>query len=102
METQSELQDWQKEILENMDKYGSIFGDYEKGGVWEETFELLPQQKEMIEKVLSNLGPNPFYVVEKYETILKEVLSNDCYGEGDKEALNYVRECYLKGRNFIK
>jgi len=102
MESEIELQDWQKEILENMDKYNSIFGDYEKGGVWEETFELLPQQKEMIEKVLYPSDSNPFYVVEKYATILKEVLSNDCYGEGDKEALNYVRECYLKGKNFIK
>ena len=83
-DTHIELQDWQKEILEK------------------ECFDLKPQQKKMIEKLLYPSDSNPFFVVEKYANILKRVLLNRVYLESDKEALNYVRECYLKGKNFIK
>jgi len=96
METQSDLQDWQKEILERVDWNGvPMFGD-------ELTFFLEDKHKEMIEKVLYPSDSNPFFVVEKYANILKRVLLNGVYLESDKEALNYVRDCYLKGKNFIK
>ena len=86
METESELQDWQKEIL---------------------TMELTPlylkpQQKEMIEKLLYPSDSNPYWVEEKYKRILQRVLNFGFYGEGDREALNYARECYLRGRNWVK
>jgi len=91
-----ELQDWQKEILERVDWNGlPMFGS-------ELTFFLEDKQREMIEKLLYPSDSNPFFVVEKYANILKRVLLNRVYLESDKEALNYVRECYLKGKNFIK
>ena len=93
---ENELQDWQKEILERVDWNGlPMFGS-------ELTFFLEDKQKEMIEKLLYPSDSNPFFVVEKYANILKRVLLNRVYLESDKEALNYVRECYLKGKNFIK
>jgi len=96
METQSELQDWQKEILERVDWNGlPMFGN-------ELTFFLEDKHKEMIEKVLYPSDSNPFFVVERYANILKRVLLNGVYLESDKEALNYVRDCYLNGKNFIK
>ena len=96
MESESELQDWQKEILERVDWNGlPMFGN-------ELTFFLEDKHKEMIEKVLYPSDSNPFFVVEKYANILKRVLLNGVYLESDKEALNYVRECYLKGKNLIK
>jgi len=93
---ENELQDWQKEILERVDWNGlPMFGS-------ELTFFLEDKQKEMIEKLLYPSDSNPFFVVEKYANILKRVLLNGVYLESDKEALNYVRECYIKGKNFIK
>lgn len=87
METQNDLQDWQREILEmEMVK----------------TFELLPQQKRMIEELLYPTDSNPFWVEMKYKLILERVLGFGVYSEGDREALNYARECYLKGKNWIK
>ena len=96
MEEGVELQDWQKEILERVDWNGlPMFGS-------ELTFFLEDKQREMIEKVIYPSDSNPFFVVERYANILKRVLLNGVYLESDKEALNYVRECYLKGKNFIK
>ena len=88
METQSsiELQDWQKNILE-MDIH---------------TFELKPQQKEMIKKLLFPSDANPYWVEEEYKRILERVLSWGYYREEDREALNYARECYLRGKNWVK
>ena len=86
METESELQDWQEQIL---------------------TMELTPlylkpQQKEMIEKLLFPTDSNPYWVEEGYKRILERVLSWGFYNGEDREALNYARECYLRGRNWIK
>lgn len=81
---ENELQDWQEEILKM------------------EGNPLLESQVEMIERVLYPSDSNPFFVVEKYAGILRRVLLSGCYLEEDKEALNYVRECYLRGNNFIK
>lgn len=97
METQSEegielnpneLQDWQEQILR-------MNGPYE-------TFDLKPQQQKMIEELLYPSDSNPFWVEEKYKLILGRVLNLGFYGEGDREALNYARECYLRGKNWIK
>jgi hypothetical protein len=89
METQSslELQDWQKEIL-TMGSYNPI--------------ELKPQQREMLEKLLYPSDSNPYWVEEEYRRILQRVLNLGFYEEEDREALNYARECYLKGKNWIK
>ena len=89
METQSsiELQDWQKNIL---------------AMAHSEEFELKPQQQRMIEELLFPSDSNPFWVEEKYKRILQRVLNLGFYGEGDREALNFARECYLKGKNWIK
>ena len=94
METQSELQDWQKEILENFRTYGNLLGDTD-----EEIFELLPQQKEMLEKVLAD----DFYIQdEKVRETLDMVLELGFYYEKDRKVLNIARESYLKGKNWIK
>ena len=82
----NELRDWQEEIL--------------RMGL--ETFDLKPQQKKMIEELLFPSDSNPFWVEEKYKLILGRVLNLGFYNEEDREALNYARECYLKGKNWIK
>jgi hypothetical protein len=82
----NELRDWQEEIL-RMEL---------------DTFELKPQQQRMIEELLFPSDSNPFWVEEKYKLILGRVLNLGFYGEGDREALNFARECYLKGKNWIK
>ena len=87
METQNDLQGWQKEILEMAHSDG---------------FELQPQQKEMIEKLLFPSDSNPYWVEKEYKVILERVLMFGFYKEEDREALNYARECYLRGRNWIK
>ena len=81
-----ELQQWQEEIL-RMEL---------------DTFELKPQQKKMIEELLFPSDSNPFWVEDEYKFILKRVLMFGYYKEEDKETLNYARECYLKGKNWIK
>ena len=82
METQNELQDWQKEIL-SMGSYNPI--------------ELKPQQKKMLEKLLYPTDSNPFHLEVKYELILNRVLNLGFYEEEDREALNWARELYING-----
>ena len=84
----NKLQGWQGQILR-------MNGPYE-------TFDLKPQQKEMIEKLLFPTDSNPYWVEEEYRRILQRVLNFGFYGEEDREALNWARECYLKGKNWIK
>jgi len=81
-----ELQQWQEEIL-RMEL---------------DTFELKPQQQRMIEELLFPSDSNPFWVEDEYKFILKRVLMFGYYSEEDREALNFARECYLKGKNWIK
>ena len=83
-DTHIELQQWQKEIVEK------------------EFFDLKPQQKKMIEELLYPSDSNPYWVGTEYRIILKRVLKWEFYLDGDKEALNYARECYLRGKNWIK
>ena len=93
METQNELQQWQKDILE-------LDSDWILANVY--NFELKPQQKDMIEKLLFPSDSNPYWVEEEYKKVLERVLLFGYYSEEDKEVLNYARECYLKGKNWIK
>ena len=86
MESESELQDWQKEILKM--ELNPLY--------------LKPQQQEMIEKLLYPTDSNPYRVEGGYKRILERVLSWGFYNGEDREALNYARECYLRGRNWIK
>jgi hypothetical protein len=86
MESESELQDWQKEILKM--ELNPLY--------------LKPQQKEMIEELLYPTDSNPYRVEGGYKRILERVLSWGFYNGEDREALNYARECYLRGRNWIK
>jgi hypothetical protein len=88
VETQNDLQDWQEEILRMNHPY--------------ETFDLKPQQKRMIEKLLFPSDSNPYWVEAEYRKVLERVLMFGYYSEEDREALNYARECYLRGRNWIK
>ena len=81
-----DLQDWQKAILKEDEK----------------TFELKPQQKEMIERLLFPSDSNPYWVEEEYKRILLRVLTWGYYREEDRETLNYARECYLRGKNWVK
>jgi hypothetical protein len=67
-----------------------------------ETFDLKPQQKRMIEELLFPTDSNPYWVEREYRRILQGVLDFGFYKEEDREALNYARECYLRGRNWIK
>ena len=85
-ESESELQDWQKEILKM--ELNPLY--------------LKPQQQEMIEKLLYPTDSNPYRVEGGYKRILERVLSWGFYNGEDREALNYARECYLRGRNWIK
>ena len=91
---ENELQPWQKEILENFRTYGNLFGDTN-----EEIFELLPQQKEMLEKVLSD----SFFISDnKIRETLDMVLELGFYYERDRKVLNLARGSYLRGENWIK
>ena len=83
-----ELQGWQEEILR-------MNGPYE-------TFDLKPQQKKMIEELLFPTDSHPYWVEKKYRKVLERVLLFGYYSEEDRDALNYARECYLNGRNWIK
>ena len=91
---ENELQAWQREILENFKTYGTIFGDKD-----EEIFELLPEQRRMLEKVLSD----EYFISDgKIRETLEMVLELEFYYERDKKILNLARRCYLEGKNWIK
>ena len=84
------LKPWQQEILDKED-----FGALEPFGF----NQLQPKQREWIEKVLES---EDIYMVPKYADILRKVLNDGWYLGVDREALNWVRDSYLKGKNFIK
>lgn len=68
----------------------------------EVTRDLKEPQREMIEKLMYPSDSNPFEIDEKYREILKRVLYNGWYHEGDIEALNYIRDCYLNKKHWIE
>ena len=101
METKGEieLQQWQKEIL-SMEKYDDILNDMFRNS-WEKEDEIpiTKAQANMLEKVLGN----DFYIQdEKVREILEAVFECGFYYERDRKVLNLARDCYLKGKNWIK
>ena len=101
METKGEieLQQWQKEIL-SMEKYDDILNDMFRDS-WEKEDEipLTLSQANMLEKVL---GDEFFIQDEKVRDILEAVFECGFYYERDRKVLNLARDCYLKGKNWIK
>jgi hypothetical protein len=94
METQSELQAWQKDILNQMENFGI-------GNIFENENEipLVEAQKKMLEKVLGG----DFYIQDdKIRETLDMVLELGFYYERDRKVLNIARKNYLMGKNWIK
>ena len=94
------LQEWQEQILnmsmeEERDEYMWI----EEPQPSEDEIPITQSQMRMLEKVLGD----DFYIGdERIRDTLNSVLELGFYFERDKEVLNLARECYLKGRNWIK
>lgn len=103
METQDELQPWQKDILEM-----EINGLQEAGYNWglnsyfekeDRRFYLIETQKEMLKKVLGG----DFHISnDRDRGILEAILELGFYFKRDKLLLNKVRRNFLKGMNWIK
>jgi hypothetical protein len=89
-----ELQQWQRDILEM-----TIEDDEDWTLTNENEIPITQSQAKMLEKVLGD----DFYIGdERIRDTLKCVLELGFYFERDKKVLNLARECYLKGRNWIK
>jgi len=89
-----ELQGWQEQILamesSELDEYTF--------GVKEATF-LKGTQKKMIRECLSD---DYFILRNEDRVVLRKVLKRGFYYEWEREVLNWIRNEYLKGKNFIK
>lgn len=85
-----------------MEKYDDILNDMFRDS-WEEPKEeeipLTQSQRDMLEKVL---GDEFFIGDEKVRDILEAVFECGFYYERDRKVLNLARDCYLKGKNWIK
>lgn len=93
-----ELQQWQKDILEMEDSKASS-SIYLYGMERDNEIVLTQSQANMLEKVLGN----DFYIQdEKVREVLEAVLELGFYYERDRKVLNLARDCYLKGKNWIK
>jgi len=89
----ADLQDWQKEILK-VHKF-DIDNLFEN----ENEIPITKAQANMLEKVLGD----DFYISdEKVREVLEAVLELGFYYERDRKILNIARDCYLKGKNWIK
>ena len=77
---------------------------------WENTYNIIPKEEEleipltlsqanMLEKVL---GDDFFIGDKKVRDILEMVFDCGFYYERDRATLNFARECYLEGKNWIK
>jgi hypothetical protein len=91
----ADLQDWQKEILK-VHKF-DVPQFHMKGG--DEVFPITKNQADMLEKVL---GDEFFITDSKVRDILEAVFELGFYYERDRKILNIARDCYLKGKNWIK
>ena len=110
METEEErlkgerLQSWQEEILNmSMEEFNLMEKDefmwIEEPQESEDEIPITQSQMRMLEKVLGD----DFYIGdEEVRDVLQSVLDLGFYFERDKVILNLARECYLKGRNWIK
>src|SRR6056300_855756 len=88
-----DLQGWQKEILK-VHKF-DIDNLFEN----ENEIPITKAQANMLEKVLGD----DFYISdEKVRETLEAVLELGFYYERDRKILNIARDCYLKGKNWIK
>ena len=90
------LQQWQKDIL-NKEEWDIAY-DYLKGVV-DDKIPITKRQADMLEKVL---GDDFFIQDEKVRDILEALFECGFYYERDRKVLNLARDCYLKGRNWIK
>ena len=85
-----------------MEKYDDILNDMFRDS-WEEKEEeeipLTQSQANMLEKVI---GDEFFITDSKVRDILEAVFECVFYYERDRKVLNLARDCYLKGRNWIK
>ena len=110
METEEErlkgerLQEWQEEILNmSMEEFNLMEKDefmwIEEPQPSEDEIPITQSQMRMLERVLGD----DFYIGDEgIRDTLQSVLDLGFYFERDKEVLNLARECYLKGRNWIK
>ena len=88
------LQQWQEEILA-MEEFKDSLDMWEK----EDKIPITKAQANMLEKVL---GDEFFITDSKVRDILKDVWECGFYYERDRKVLNLARDCYLKGKNWIK
>jgi hypothetical protein len=97
-ELEGGLQPWQEEILNmSMEEFNLMDEDWTLTN--ESEIPITQSQMRMLEKVLGD----DFYIGDEgIRDTLQSVLDLGFYFERDKEVLNFARECYLEGRNWIK
>jgi len=89
-----ELQQWQRDILDTKDYINTAWLSHISDEI-----PISKAQANMLEEMLSN----DFYIGdEKVREVLKEVFDCGFYYKKDREVLNWARENYLKGKNWIK
>ena len=93
-----ELQGWQEQILA-MEEFKDSLEMWIEEEEKEDEIPITKAQSDMLEKVLGD----DFYIGdEEIREILKDVFECGFYYERDRKVLNFARECYLEGRNWIK
>lgn len=89
-----ELQQWQRDIIDTKDYINRAWLSHISDEI-----PISKAQANMLEEMLSN----DFYIQDvKVREVLKEVFDCGFYYKKDREVLNWARENYLKGRNWIK
>ena len=91
-----ELQQWQKDVLDTKDYLNtawlSRYNEYDE-------ILLTKSQANMLEKIIGD----DFYIGDsKVRETLEAVFDCGFYYERDRKILNWAREHYLKGKNWIK
>lgn len=92
-----ELQQWQRDILDTKD----YLDNWLSMETWERDKEipLTITQANMLEKVIGD----DFFITDKgVREILEAVWECGFYYERDRKILNWARDCYLEGKNWIK
>ena len=96
METKGELE--QRDILA-MEDYLNTAKRWQSICNADKEITLTQSQRNMLEKVI---GDDFFITDSKARETLEGVLECGFYYEKDRKVLNWARDCYLKGRNWIK
>lgn len=96
METKGELE--QRDILA-MEDYLNTAKRWQSICNADKEITLTQSQRNMLEKVI---GDDFFITDSKVRETLEGVLECGFYYEKDRKVLNWARDCYLKGRNWIK